>query len=110
MAALRSVPTPYLNATTDWTDEHAADNNNLSGFTAYPAGMYNAATNRYEGFGTQTDWWSAVFTSNANIVTATVTEIAYYCDAPMEKQYDATNALSVRCVKSQPPVEIAHPE
>lgn len=103
MTALRSVNTHTINATTLWTDEHASENTNETGFTAYPAGFYNATTDRYEGIGTQTDWWSAVFTSNANIVTATVTEIAYYCDAPMEKQYDASNAMSVRCVKDQDP-------
>ena len=111
MDALRSVPTPYINATTDWTGQHASENNNLTEFTAYPAGFYKAALNRYEGLGTQTDWWSDVFTSNANIVTATVTEIAYYCDAPMEKQYDASNAMSVRCVKDNDgPVLVPHGE
>ena len=110
MISLRSVPTPYINATTDWTGPNAADNNNLLGFTAYPAGMYNATYTRYEGIGTQTDWWSSVYTSDAAITTVSVTEIGYYCDVPMEKQYDATNALSVRCVKNQPPLEIGHPE
>ena len=99
MAALRSIPAPMLNATTDWLGEHAADNTNATGFTAYPAGMYTASLERYEGLGSQTDWWSSVYTSNANITTVKVTEIAHYCDVPMEKQYDATNALSVRCVK-----------
>jgi uncharacterized protein (TIGR02145 family) len=111
MNALRSVPAPDINATTDWTGSHASENNNETGFTAYPAGFYKAALNRYEGLGTQTDWWSDVFTSNANIVTATVTEIAYYCDAPMEKQYDATNAMSVRCVKDNDgPILVPHVE
>ncbi|MBR4637361.1 MAG: hypothetical protein IKO81_01800 [Bacteroidales bacterium] len=100
MAALRSIPAPMLNATTDWLGEHAADNTNATGFTAYPAGMYTASLERYEGLGSQTDWWSSVYTSNANITTVKVTEIAHYCDVPMEKQYDATNALSVRCVKN----------
>jgi len=100
MAALRSIPAPMLNATTDWLGEHAADNTNATGFTAYPAGFYNSAINHYESLGTQTDWWSSVYTSDANITTVKVTEIAYYCDAPMEKQYDATNAMSVRCVKN----------
>lgn len=107
MEALRSYPAPDINATTDWTGPEAANNTNETGFTAYPAGFYNANTNRYEGFGTQTDWWSSVFTTNANIVTSTVTEIAYYCDSPMEKQYDASNAMSVRCVKNQPPIELS---
>lgn len=101
MAVLRSIPAPMLNATTDWLGEHAADNTNATGFTAYPAGMYTASLERYEGLGSQTDWWSSVYTSNANITTVKVTEIAHYCDVPMEKQYDATNALSVRCVKDE---------
>ena len=100
MAVLRSIPAPMLNAVTDWLGEHAADNTNATGFTAYPAGMYTASLERYEGLGSQTDWWSSVYTSNANITTVKVTEIAHYCDVPMEKQYDATNALSVRCVKN----------
>jgi len=100
MAVLRSIPAPMLNATTDWLGEHAADNTNATGFTAYPAGMYTASLERYEGLGSQTDWWSSVYTSNANITTVKVTEIAHYCDVPMEKQYDATNAMSVRCVKN----------
>ena len=99
MTALRSYPAPDINATTDWTGPSASENNNQTGFTAYPAGFYNAALNRYESLGTQTDWWSSVYTTNAAITTVSVTEIAYYCDVPMEKFYDATKAMSVRCVK-----------
>ena len=99
MTDLRGVPTPTLNATTDWTGPHASENTNETGFTAYPAGFYKASIERYEALGTQTDWWSSEFTTSAGITTVKVTEIAYYCDAPMEKQYDATNAMSVRCVK-----------
>ena len=99
MTALRSIPDPLLNATTDWTGPHAGENTNEKDFSAYPAGIYNASLNRYEGLGTQTDWWSDVYTSNAGIVIAKVTEISYYCDVPMEKQFEASNAMSVRCVK-----------
>ena len=55
MAVLRSIPAPALNATTDWLGDQAALNTNATGFTAYPAGFYNAALNHYESLGTQTD-------------------------------------------------------
>ena len=104
MADLRSNPDATLNATILWQGSLASQNTNTTGFTALPAGIFNDVLNRFEGLGTQTDWWSDNG-GNASETTVTVTEINYYCDRAEEKQMNIQNAISVRCVKTNPYAE-----
>ena len=104
MADLRSNTAFNLNATTLWQGTMASQNTNATGFTALPAGMFNDVLNRFEGLGTQTDWWTDNG-GNASGTTVTVTEINYYCDRPEEKQMNVRNAISVRCVEDNPLAE-----
>lgn len=109
MADLRTNSAFNLNATILWQGTMASQNTNATGFTALPAGMFNDVLNRFEGLGTQTDWWSDNG-GNASETTVTVTEINYYCDRPEEKQMNIHNAISVRCVKTNPYAEpTCHP-
>lgn len=102
MAALLAQSAPSVRSTTLWTDPYAGSNTNSTGFTAVPAGMYNSSLDRYESLGTQTDWWSAVYSHNTTTHTtlAHVITCAYFCDGMMENSYTASDAVSVRCVKN----------
>ena len=101
MTALRAVSDLQLNATTLWQGTQASLNTNESGFTALPAGIFNDALDRFEGLGTQTDWWSDNG-GNSSTTTVKVTEINYYCSIAEEKDMNVSNAISVRCVKTNP--------
>ena len=72
-------------------------NTNSTGFTSLPAGMYNAATARYERILLDTGYWSVADGTSA---PATATELPYYCNAPQSVTPTATDMLSVRCVKN----------
>lgn len=104
VAVLNAVPATDLRSTTDWI---ACDNNNSTGFTAYPAGMYNLSLSRYEGIGTETSWWSMMEPNPSTVSTpsGTVTAVsfctAYYCSTLFIKSYPATYAISVRCVLNE---------
>jgi uncharacterized protein (TIGR02145 family) len=97
-AKLDAIDVATLNHTTLWQGTHEPYTN-TTGFTAVPAGIYNTALDRYEGFGTQTDWW----TDNNGVANSqiSVIEINYFCDKAMDKTQDAENAISVRCVKDE---------
>jgi uncharacterized protein (TIGR02145 family) len=74
-----------------------------SGFTALPAGKFNAAANRFEGLGTETGWWTVVpceTIGNADALCASSFQLVYYCDTPQLTTYNLNDALSVRCVKN----------
>jgi hypothetical protein len=79
-------------------------NNNSTGFTAYPAGFYNSVTQRFEGLGTQTDWWMVNGIAVNGTATAaeaghaTSLQIPYYCDTPIIVLRNPNDAVSVRCV------------
>ena len=94
---LSALDVATLNHPTLWQGTHETYTNS-TGFTALPAGIYNAALTRYEGIGTQTDWWTdngaAAATSEISVI-----EFDYYCTTPMNKTQNANNRLSVRCVK-----------
>lgn len=96
-AKLMTVDVATLNHPTLWEGTHETYTN-TTGFTAVPAGIYNAALDRYEGFGTQTDWWTDNNGTDDPIIS--VIEIGYYCDKAMDKTQSADNAISVRCVKN----------
>jgi len=101
MQALQTLSSFDLNATTLWQGSYASQYTDAYGFTALPAGMYNATLDRYEGLGTQTDWWTVKAPVAAGeTVTATSYCSIYSCNVLIEKQRPATDGLSVRCVKN----------
>ena len=80
-------------------------NTNSTDFTAYPAGFYNSALARFEGLGSQTDWWMVTGTTVDGTVAPTVEtmctsslQIPYYCDSPIIIRRNPNDAISVRCV------------
>lgn len=98
--ALNSNPTVALRSVTGWMNGET--NTNTTGFTAYPAGQFSAALERFEGFGTQTDWWMVSGTTVNGTATGTQNytslQIPYFCDSPMNVSRSANDAISVRCV------------
>ena len=95
MAALSTNPTPTLRSVDGWVNGDI--NTNSTGFTAYPAGLYNAAAQRFEGLGSETYWWT---TAENGTTAVTSLEIPYYCDTPIYATRNANDKLSVRCVKT----------
>jgi uncharacterized protein (TIGR02145 family) len=100
--ALDAIPAEDLRATTLWTI--ADGNTNASGFTALPAGKFNSAANRFEGLGTETDWWTVVPCESTNTPTDALCpssfQLVYYCDTPQFHTNNSNDGLSVRCVKN----------
>jgi uncharacterized protein (TIGR02145 family) len=99
---LMTNPSESLRSVEGWSN---AVNNNSTDFTAYPAGLYNASVQRFEGLGTQTDWWMVTGTTVEGLVTPTVEtmctsslQIPYYCDSPIIVPRNPNDAVSVRCV------------
>lgn len=103
MEDLHTVSVPDLNATTLWITPNASNNTNASGFTAVPAGKYNASLLRYEGLGSEADWWSAsgAYDPSTHTTTANVYVCAWYCDGTITKTISANDAVSVRCVRNE---------
>ena len=103
VAVLSAIPTADLRSTTGWIA--CTNNTNSTGFTAYPAGMYNLSLSRYEGMGTETSWWSTMEPNPSSVSTPSETVTAksfctaYYCNTIFIKSYPADYAISVRCVK-----------
>jgi len=100
--ALSAVPAEDLRTAAMWVAPNG--NTNSTGFTALPAGRYNASANRFEGLGTETDWWTVAPCSTAVDAVETLCSsslrVAYYCDTPQIVANTANDALSVRCVKN----------
>ncbi len=100
MAALKALSAEEIRTPELW---YAPNNNtNSTGFTALPAGRYNAALLRFEGLGTQTDWWVAVPTVSDDVETcqSASLQLQYYCNTPLDGHPAANDGLSVRCVKN----------
>jgi uncharacterized protein (TIGR02145 family) len=91
VALLIHFPANTLCSTDGWITPN--DNSNSANFSAYPAGLYNAAPARYEGLGTQTDWWMVSGTQNHQSM-----QIQYYCNTPQIVTRNPNDAVSVRCV------------
>ena len=83
--ALRSVDLWVLPNTN--TDE--------TGFTARPAGYYNAAINRFEDMGSVTYFWSEQANGGGSYKAL---KIPYYCDHMEIVDKVGVDAVSVRCV------------
>ena len=95
VAALSTNPAITLRSTEGWVNGDI--NTNSTDFTAYPAGFYNANTQRFEGLGSETYWW---MTGNVTTEgTAPGVVVDYFCDTPRLTQVNANDKLSVRCVK-----------
>jgi uncharacterized protein (TIGR02145 family) len=97
--ALETFPAQELRTAELWVTPN--NNTNSTGFTAIPAGKFNSVTNRFEGLGTQTDWWTVVNgMQNADTQNFTSLNIQYYCDTPQLVTANSGDAMSVRCVKN----------
>jgi len=103
--ALNSNEATALRSTSDWTNGEV--NTNSTGFTAYPAGEFSAELNRFQGMGTQTDYWTEM-KEDVNYVHAI--QLNYYCGTPMIKRHVANDGLSVRCVMYNNWEEIGVPD
>jgi len=93
MNLMRSHDVTTLRATEDWNTTEV--NTNSTNFTAYPAGEYSAAAERFQGMGTNTDWWSTISASEGKAISL---QVNYYCNLPMFKEHSVNDGLSVRCV------------
>lgn len=92
MDVVYSQDVTAIRATEDWNTQEV--NTNSTRFSAYPAGEFSSAANRFQGMGSQTNWWTTVNTGSS---MATSLEINYYCNTPMYKQHNVNDGLSVRC-------------
>ena len=70
-------------------------NNNLTGFSAEPAGFFNSTTNRFEGLFSETNFW---YVSDCQTLTPGVLQLTYYCNTPLNPNRNENDGLSVRCV------------
>ena len=94
VADLSTNPTTALRSADGWINGDI--NTNSTGFTAYPAGLYSSAAQRFEGLGSETYWW--VSGEDGNPVGNAI-QISHYCDTPLYVTRSTDDKLSVRCVK-----------
>ena len=94
-AVLINLPTVALCSTDGWITPNG--NTNSTNFSAYPAGLYNAVLDRFEGFGTEADWWIVNGASN-NTQNYSSLQIPYFCNTPQIVNRNPDDAVSVRCV------------
>ena len=95
VAALSTNPATTLRSVDGWVNGEI--NTNSTDFTAYPAGFYNASTQRFEGLGSETYWWTTGDVTTDGTASGVVVD--YFCDTPRLTQVNANDKLSVRCVK-----------
>lgn len=74
-------------------------NNNMTEFSAQPAGYYNSISQRFEGMLTETDFWM-VDCNNLNPENGQlpVFQLIYSCNTPLRPNRPKEDAISVRCV------------
>lgn len=75
-------------------------NNNSTNFTSLPAGKYNSVLNQFEGMTLETDFWYDASDAGTSGGTIVVPALCYWCDQPLELSHQASDGLSVRCVKN----------
>lgn len=74
-------------------------NNNLTEFSAQPAGYYNSISQRFEGMLTETDFWMVDCTNlNPENGQLPVFQLIYSCNTPLRPNRPVDDAISVRCV------------
>lgn len=98
VALLINLPANALCSTDGWITPDGITNS--ANFTAYPAGLYNTASARFEGRGTQTDWWIVNGTTSniRDLQNVSSLQINYFCNAPQIITRNPNDAVSVRCV------------
>lgn len=94
MAPLFVLPAENLRVNGNWIVE---GNNNLTGFSAEPAGFYNSTSQRFEGLLTETDYWM-INCEKLDEPIQDVFQLIYSCNTPLKPQHSSEDALSVRCV------------
>ena len=99
MNALETLSAEDIRSTERWITPNS--NTNSTGFTSLPAGMYNAATDRYERMLLNTGYWSlADGTGGVETQNFASLQLPYYCSVPQNVVPNAADGLSVRCVKN----------
>ena len=88
---LNAYPAADLKSTALWIN---GTGTNLTGFNAVPAGMCDAATDKFINLYGETNWWS----TDGDITTTNYFYLAYYCDIIKEITTKKGDGLSVRCV------------
>lgn len=74
-------------------------NNNMTEFSAQPAGYYNSISQRFEGMLTETDFWMVDCDSlNPEDNQLPVLQLIYSCNTPLKPNRPKEDAISVRCV------------
>ena len=94
MGFLFGTPAENLRYDGNWVVE---GNNNVTEFSAQPAGYYNASTQRFEGMFSETDFWM-VDCNKLNNNTQDVLQLVYSCNTPLRISRPVDDAISVRCV------------
>ncbi|MBP5758919.1 MAG: fibrobacter succinogenes major paralogous domain-containing protein [Bacteroidales bacterium] len=95
MAALNAVNSEDIRSTELWVQPNS--NTNSTGFSALPAGTFNAANGRFEDLLSRTDFWSD---HSDPAATVNALSLQYYCNTTMFSTNNAADAWSVRCVKN----------
>lgn len=94
MASLVSFGAPALKSTILWL----RPGNNSSLFTAYPAGIYNPGTDRFENLLGETRYWTSQSNGSA---TANSGVLTHSCNEVVMDSSTKNYGFSVRCVKNQ---------
>lgn len=94
MGYLFGTPAENLRIDGNWVVE---GNNNVTEFSAQPAGFYNASTQRFEGMFSETDFWM-VNCNKLNEPQQEILQLVYSCNTPLRIVRPDEDALSVRCV------------
>lgn len=95
MENLVSFGAPALKSTNLWLEP----GNNSTRFTAYPAGIYNPQTNRFENMLGETRYWTDH--SSADGSSATNGALTHSCSELIIDSKAKNYGFSVRCVKNQ---------
>ncbi len=93
MAALADLGAPALKSTVLWLQP----GNNSTGFTVYPAGLYNPNTNRFENLLGETRYWTGTAPTTATAVNGAITN---GCEEFLLDSQTKNYGFSVRCVKN----------
>ena len=79
------------------TDLWIIPGDNSTGFTAYPAGLYNPNTGRFENLLGETRFWTS---ENVGGALATSAGATFSCNAIIFQNNSKDSGFSIRCVKN----------